>query len=123
MSEMNQFVFGTGKSNLFKKRKIVVAIIPHVELNHILNENELNLADNTEDIGLYDGDLDDSFFDEQVDLETYETPNIINSELENIPTFENCNAANENSMLNDFKFNYYLQGSNMLQGGYMKVDL
>ena len=114
MSETFDFVFGTGKSNLFKKRKNVVTTFLDLDIKQNLKKLEFEY---TEDIDLDEGGFDDCFYAE----EGSSTSDILKSDIAESASFENSKAEIEISLISDLPFTSYLKGSKMLQGGYMKV--
>ena len=116
MSETFDFVFGTGKSNLFKKRKNVVTTFSDLDIKQNFKKLESE-SDYTEDIDLDEGGFDDCFYAE----EGSSTSDILKSDIAESASFENSKAEIEISLISDLPFTSYLKGSKMLQGGYMKV--
>ena len=113
--EQGQFVFGTGKSNLFKKRKPLAARI-NVTPSIVL-----------QDTIAFDGFSPDDMngFDDNDSLEDYESvssdSNEIPADLEDVPSFLETGPDIENSDLAALDFNEYLNGAILIQGGFMKV--
>jgi len=114
MSETYDFVFGTGKSNIFKKRKKVDTTFLDRDIKQNLKQLEFESA---EDIDFSEGGFDDSGYAE----EGSSTSDILIPDIAESASFENSKAEIEISIICDLPFTSYLKGSKMLQGGYMKV--
>jgi hypothetical protein len=103
--EQHPFVFGTGKSNLIKKRK-ARNDAPSVFKNTNPSIESSPDGDPLDGFEIY-GELEE-------DLDT--PPNLIN-----IESFEETGPETNNPDELPFGFNNYLQGAKLIQAGLMKV--
>jgi hypothetical protein len=109
--ERHDFVFGTGKSNLFKKRKSRKDAPPVCRNTHpsIEGSPEGEAEDGFENYG--------AFEEGSVSSNDKDIP----ANLVNIESFEETGPDIYNPDQLDFGFNNYLEGAKLIQGGLMKV--
>jgi hypothetical protein len=103
--EQHPFVFGTGKSNLFKKRKARKDAPPVCKNSNPSIEGS-PVGEPLDGFEIY-GELE-----EDIDI----PPNLIN-----IASFEETGPDLYNPDQLDFGFNNYLEGAKLIHGGLMKV--
>ncbi len=109
--EQHHFVFGTGKSNLFKNKKARKNAPPVCRNTHLSIEGspEGEAIDGFENYGALE---EDSVSSNDIDVP---------ANLIDIGSFVETGPDPNNADLLGFGFNDYLEGAKLIQGGLMKV--
>ena len=113
--EQYHFVFGTGKSNLFKKRKTLTTRLnaPPICINNTpSNEGSPEVTEAIDGFDNYGALEEDSVSSNDIEL----PPNLID-----IESFVETGPNTDKVELLSFGFNDYLEGAKLIQGGFMKV--